>query len=292
VLCLAAAKTVAMTGFEQIRLAPMSLPNVVVNSSKVTPAVGSSLENVTTGLVCGMQTYNKYGSRGGEVAQLQLFLRDTVDSSLPVTSYFGSRTQAAVKVFQQRNGIPATGNQYALTTARINMYVCDSASLIPAFATHGSRGDHVVAIQRILTSAGYPVRTTGYYGPQTTASVKAFQLSRGIPATGNVFARTLDALHSASVVSFVQKIATKVETVDLGFDSEKFPNVSVTSPVVSTVGEVSGGSVGVVDKANAAAAGLYDSAESYASYWLALAASLLALLGFKKNGEKSSRTEK
>lgn len=60
----------------------------------------------------------------------------------------------------------------------------------------GNRGDEVAVLQSILYSAGYFSATpNGYYGYQTKAAVKAFQMDNGIRATGSVGPQTREAIH-------------------------------------------------------------------------------------------------
>ena len=51
----------------------------------------------------------------------------------------------------------------------------------------GSRGDDVIELQKYLTKKGfYRGMLTGYFGPLTLATVKAFQKKNSIPETGLV----------------------------------------------------------------------------------------------------------
>jgi len=58
----------------------------------------------------------------------------------------------------------------------------------------GSRGDAVKRAQRALILHGHRVALDGIYGPKTAGAVKAFQRSRGLPATGRVDGATLRSL--------------------------------------------------------------------------------------------------
>lgn len=70
----------------------------------------------------------KLGSSGAQVMQLQKTLNSTgytvatagVGSAGKETSYFGAATKRAVIKFQSANGVPATGNVFALTRAALN----------------------------------------------------------------------------------------------------------------------------------------------------------------------------
>jgi peptidoglycan hydrolase-like protein with peptidoglycan-binding domain len=58
----------------------------------------------------------------------------------------------------------------------------------------GARGERVFAIQYLLQARGYRLGADGRYGPVTTRSVRSFQRSRGLRATGVVAASTWNRL--------------------------------------------------------------------------------------------------
>lgn len=60
----------------------------------------------------------------------------------------------------------------------------------------GTRSAEVTKLQNKLSSKGYIVPATGFYGVQTTAAVKKFQISRGISPTGSVGPQTRTALNN------------------------------------------------------------------------------------------------
>src|SRR6185436_38043 len=81
---------------------------------------GTSCVNLTTDL--------SYGSRGSNVTQLQQFL---VSRNFPgggswmVTGFYGQATVAAVRNFQQSQGLPMTGSVDAATRAAISRVSCN-----------------------------------------------------------------------------------------------------------------------------------------------------------------------
>lgn len=237
----------AITGFEQVTLDAKALPRVVVDRTAVTPA--QTAPSQTTGVLstpavlslatssasCGISTYNTYGSRSADVVRVQHFLNVQMNAGLPETGFYGVRTTAAVKMFQTRVGLPATGNQLARTTAQMNLYLCGSMSFTPGFATRGSRGAHVVTIQTILNSQGAQLPVTGYYGALTEAAVRTFQTNNGIPATGSVFSRTLEALTAQNMFDTSAPALLKEGGV------RRLPSISVSKTRVTPLGEVAGG---------------------------------------------------
>ena len=99
---------------------------------------------------------------------------------------FGPRTIAAVRSFQEDNGLPATGFYGPLTAAALSRAIAASpAALNDAVLAFGDRSAAVSQLQRDLGSLGYLGSVTGYYGPATRDAVRRFQRDRGIQATGN-----------------------------------------------------------------------------------------------------------
>lgn len=123
---------------------------------------------------------------------------------IPLKGYFGSTTERAVKEFQKVFGFPQTGvvdlpvwnaiNEAYLGI--VDAIPLDLIDLIPIFQgvilSEGMSGDAVALLQEYLSfiSKAYPdipaVEPTGYFGPQTKASVIAFQKHFGIPPRGVV----------------------------------------------------------------------------------------------------------
>ncbi len=89
--------------------------------------------------------------------------------SLAVDGSFGPGTRAAVKTFQVREGLPATG---ALDTMRSWDRI-----LLRSTATIGGKGNTVIALQRELNASGQAskVEVDGMFGPRTQDSVLSYQ---------------------------------------------------------------------------------------------------------------------
>ena len=137
------------------------------------------------------QTYSvSVGIEGTDIESLQIRLRELgyIDK---VTSYFGEETAAAVKKFQERNGLAVDGTVGAET--REMLYSEDAkANLID----YGTENDMVLKYQERLMQLGYITQATGYFGPETQQAVKRFQERNGIIATGNIGPLTTEALMS------------------------------------------------------------------------------------------------
>lgn len=235
-----AASVTLAPGFDIIRLEPKALPSVVVNQTTVTNGgMGGSLENTTLPEVCGTLSTHMLGARGGDVAKVQAFLKEHIDTTLPVTGYYGARTVAAVKKFQWWNGLPVTGKQLAQTTARMQLLAC--GSLTPSSARLGAHGNNVIAIQSLLNTHGATLRTTGYFGKGTESAVRAFQTANGIPATGSVYEKTLAALQSekslhigarsSAVSSAMTAVNTSVSPVQVTVSDTTLSKVAEQLPV-------------------------------------------------------------
>lgn len=76
---------------------------------------------------------------------------------------------------------------------------------IPAFPGNvaiGQQGDLAQFVQEMLRHSGFHLTVDKDYGEQTAATVKAFQSSRGISATGTVDSITFDLLKAPLVAAF------------------------------------------------------------------------------------------
>lgn len=96
--------------------------SVASAQSYYTPMYSSSCTRITSDLTVG--------SKGAQVRALQTFL---VSQNYPgggswmITGNYGAATQAAVRIFQQRNGLAQTGVADAQTRAAINAVSCGGA---------------------------------------------------------------------------------------------------------------------------------------------------------------------
>jgi peptidoglycan hydrolase-like protein with peptidoglycan-binding domain len=146
------------------------------------------------------------------LAVISSYYRDV--KTLPVDNdVFGEDTEASVKSFQKLFGLPETGVVDRATFQEMREayngiaenvpleYIGENVPLFPGdYLTQGITSEYVRVIQEYLSflSETYPdipdVEVTGYYGPQTEASVEAFQQHFGLPITGDVGIATWDAI--------------------------------------------------------------------------------------------------
>jgi len=139
----------------------------------------------------------RYGSRGASVKALQAML-NAQGANLPTTGYFGNMTSAALRDFQRRNGLtvdgiagPATAQALAGGKATASGWT-GSPTL-----EYGMRGSQVQSLQTQLNARGANLPTTGFFGNQTMAALKAFQRANGLTVDGEAGPATYKALQQS-----------------------------------------------------------------------------------------------
>ncbi len=110
---------------------------------------------------------------------------------------YGSDTMAAVKMFQDKNGLVADGYLGPATRELL-----DSGSAKQNVFTIGDSGNTVKSVQEYLVDANYlkSSSTTGYYGTVTETAVRIFQKNNRLTSDGKVGKQTLDRLRSGNCV--------------------------------------------------------------------------------------------
>ncbi|MFT4294523.1 MAG: glucosaminidase domain-containing protein [Micropruina sp.] len=96
--------------------------------------------------------------------------------------------------------------------------------LISTTLKQGNRNAKVTALQNLLVKAGGTVKTTGYFGTDTVAAVKAYQKKRKLPVTGKADPLTLTRLtpdvrkgaHGAAVAALNGLLKARSYPVDAG----------------------------------------------------------------------------
>jgi peptidoglycan hydrolase-like protein with peptidoglycan-binding domain len=139
------------------------------------------------------------GANGDVVKRLQRALRRTPDPGLAVNGLFDSQTETAVKDFQSGAGLVVDGIVGPLTWNAL-----PDGGPMPTLQ-RGSSGEVVRRLQTLLTNGAVgewittPMGIDGDFGPNTEASVKAFQTWGGVVADGIVGDQTWAvSLHAAS----------------------------------------------------------------------------------------------
>ncbi len=126
----------------------------------------------------------RVGSRGNFVLLLQFILND-YGYNIASDGIFGSGTSAAVKRFQQANGLIADGI-VGRNTWRTLLVLAPRPTI-----RRGDRNVYVTYLQQKLTSKLYPLGTPdGIFGARTQTAVIEFQSENGLAADGIVGANT------------------------------------------------------------------------------------------------------
>jgi peptidoglycan hydrolase-like protein with peptidoglycan-binding domain len=142
----------------------------------------------------------QHGDSGAAVSQAQRALRRTPNTTLEVDGSFGPLTQTATEEFQKQAGLPVTGVVDAATWQAL-----PNGNPMPVLQ-EGSSGPAVQALQTVLTNSApglwnvTPQGTDGTFGPNTAASVRAFQTWARLSPNGVVGQSTWDA---ASALEFM-----------------------------------------------------------------------------------------
>lgn len=127
------------------------------------------------------------GSRGAMVRRLQEALEASGNSPGRIDGLFGTKTQAAVRAFQQGAGLPVTGVVDRATWLALTPFIDYS----DVYLRRGDRGILVALLQTALTNAGFsPGVVDGIYGNRTFNAVTAFQRANRITADGIAGPRT------------------------------------------------------------------------------------------------------
>lgn len=135
------------------------------------------------------------GAEGEDVYELQCRLRE-LDYINTATSYFGELTEAAVILFQQKNGLAVDGSVGNQTR---EMLYSEDARANALYI--GSESAEVKAFQERLIKLGYLTGTAdGKYGKATEAAVKRFQERSGLIADGYLGPETRRMLNSSGAL--------------------------------------------------------------------------------------------
>ncbi|MBQ3705217.1 MAG: peptidoglycan-binding protein [Clostridia bacterium] len=164
------------------------------------------------------------GSEGNAVRALQKRLKELGYLSGTVDGSYGAATEAAVRAFQQRNGLTSDGKA---GTATLNkLYGSDAVSATASQANGeaasdslrpGDTGQEVRKLQQALKRLGYYSGSVdGSYGVSTEDAVRAFQIqNRLTPVDGIAGKATRGVLYSSDAIS-ASAAEVDYETVRLG----------------------------------------------------------------------------
>lgn len=170
-----------------VGLAISFLPAIAVAPSALADAPATSV----TGL--------KLGASGDSVRALQqALINKGVVLAGGVDGVFGNRTLTALKNFQSKQGLNATGVVDEATSLALGLSSSPYLGL-----TQGNQGDGVRQLQTALIATGIALTggADGVFGTGTTTAVKTFQTRQGYLATGTVNAATAAALGGVLVAA-------------------------------------------------------------------------------------------
>lgn len=158
-----------------------------------------------------------YGMKGSDVKALQERLKALGYYDDACSGNYLKNTRAAVRWFQDRNGLSVDGIAGPATLARVygKNAIAAAGSKPTAAPTRtpesgfyrtfsiGMSGSDVTYLQRLLGALGYfHERETGYFGEATLQAVVSFQVNNGIGADGIVGSQTQRMLQSPSALPY------------------------------------------------------------------------------------------
>jgi len=162
----------------------------------------------------------KSGDKGEDVKKLQQRLKELGYYTSVIDAEYGSKTIAAVKAFQKKNGLTADGVAGEATLKKLNSssaVKANGANTVTTSTTlkSGAKGEAVKELQRRLKELGYYNNAIdGDYGAKTVVAVKAFQKKNGLTADGVAGSSTLKKLNSSSAVKAGTTTNTTTTTTD------------------------------------------------------------------------------
>lgn len=172
-----------------------------------------SLQDFLAGKICVR------GDTGAGVRSLQRRLRLLGYYDGECSGTFGESTQSAVLLFQQVNGIEATGAADE-ATCRL-LYSGAAASLSDdSVLGEGDTGDAVRDLQLLLHSLGYFGGTAdATYGPSTLVAVTLYQIANGLNPTGEADEALVESMRSPQAVPLSEATDTlRAQEVQIGGD--------------------------------------------------------------------------
>ena len=177
---------------------------------------GSSSSGSSSSGSSGFTRTLRKGYTGADVIAVQQKLKELGFYSGSIDGVYGTGSIAAVKKFQQQNGLTADGlvgsRTYtalmsASTGSSSNSGSDNSSSSSDSTSgqdyaegtlSYGSSGTEVKKMQQALKALGYNVSADGFYGALTQMAVTQFQKRNGLTADGVAGSATLKLLYSGS----------------------------------------------------------------------------------------------
>lgn len=132
------------------------------------------------------------GAKGRAVENLERHLNAAGYSVGKANETFGARTEAALKQFQLRSGLTATGELDTQTWAKLNRSLFTAKSATSPRQRAGEVGGPVKRTEKVLKELGFDkVKVDGLYDARTARAVRAFQRKHDLGVNGEVGGLTL-----------------------------------------------------------------------------------------------------
>jgi len=150
------------------------------------------------------------GDSGNDVKSVQTRLIVLGYLSGTADGQYGSGTAAAMKAFQQMNGLTASGEGNLSTYARLysddalNAKGVQQGESVPAYTNlrSGATGPMVIRLQQALVKLSYRLTVTGTYDDATYEAVRSFQAINNLTVDGVAGKNTQSLLYSGSAKAF------------------------------------------------------------------------------------------
>jgi peptidoglycan hydrolase-like protein with peptidoglycan-binding domain len=154
------------------------------------------------------------GAQGQAVVQIQTALVSAgIRLAGGVDGNFGPMTANALREFQTRQGLTATGVVDQATAVALGVAAAP-ALLVRTGLQRNATGANVADLQRALVNSGISVigGVDGVFGPATERALRQFQTERGLEVTGTVTDATANALSGISTTPQVPAMTSLVGT--------------------------------------------------------------------------------
>ena len=134
------------------------------------------------------------GDRGDQIVTIQQAL-SSKGYAVAADGDYGVSTQAAVRKFQEDQGLDSDGIVGAATYAALTgSSMPENDSGASAFVTKATADNEILLIQQALVNAGYSVDVDGVFGAGTEQAVRSYQGAHGLDTDGIVGPSTFYAL--------------------------------------------------------------------------------------------------
>ena len=187
--------------------------------------------------------YLSKGDKGNKVNKMQRHLNEIYRYGLEEDGIFGTASENAVKDFQKKNGLVATGKYDAKSKNILDKQISEKRES-KSYLTIGSKGDSVNKMQRHLNEVyNYKMPEDGIYDESTANLVKDFQKKNGLPSHGNYDAVSKKILDKQVSDTRAKKKQEQQQKVNYMTDFSKYKG-KISNSGHDENGKYSGGAAG------------------------------------------------